>query len=51
MSDEDFLRWKDKLEKISNSDQSELVVSKARKLNKQNKISKNLMKKISLLEK
>jgi hypothetical protein len=50
MNDDDFKDWDDKLEKVSETDQSKLIISKARELNKQNKIAKTLMKKLVLLE-
>jgi len=50
MNEQDFKDWSNKLEKVKRVDQRKLVVTKARKLNKQNKISKNLMKKIALIE-
>tara|TARA_B100002019_G_C21274935_1_gene604940 strand:- start:12238 stop:13269 length:1032 start_codon:yes stop_codon:yes gene_type:complete len=50
MNEDDFEQWDKKLKQVAETDQSKLVISKARNLNKNNKISKNLMKKISLLE-
>ena len=50
MSTEDFLEWKNKLSSIKDTNQSQLVLSKARDLYKHNKISKNLMKNARLLD-
>ena len=50
MSTEDFLEWKNKLSSIKDTNQSQLVLSKARDLYKRNKISKNLMKNARLLD-
>ncbi len=50
MSEEDYNSWSEKLAKISETDQSKLVIRQARQLNKKNKIAKTLMKKLVLLE-
>lgn len=50
MSTEDFIKWREKLDSIRDTNQSKLILSKARSLYKQNKISKNLMKNSRLLD-
>lgn len=50
MSTEDFVKWREKMDVVKNSDQSKLVLDQARKLYKQNQISKNLMKNARLLD-
>jgi len=49
MATEDFVKWRAKYNNVQKTDQSKLILDKARKLYKENQISKNLMKNIKFL--
>ena len=50
MNTDDFEEWSKKLDKVFETDQSQLVLKKSRELIKQKKLSKTLMKKLVLLD-
>lgn len=50
MNKEDFEAWNNKLKKIKNSNQKELIIEQAERLIKERKISKNLQKNLNILK-
>ena len=50
MSTEDFINWKSKLDSAEDIDQSPFVLKQARKMYKNNQISKNLMKNCKFID-
>lgn len=50
MSNEDFIEWENKIDIISKTDQTKLVLKKARELYKSKQISKNLAKNLKIID-